>query len=135
MTTDCVNTKSSAVSVWIFAGVDGRERVATFPSGSPVEKVNEAAEAWRPDRSKASVPAVILLADRVARTDGLTPRRAGVSTFEFISFRSFVITFFLVFCFRDSDWNEGLDADAVTVTQAIRRFHRSKRIRVAFAWV
>ena len=45
------------------------------------------------------MPAVILLADRVARTDGLTPRRAGVSTFEFISFRSFVITFFLVLVF------------------------------------
>ena len=47
-------------------------------------------------------------------TDGLTPRRAGVSTFVFVSFRSFVITFFLVLVFRASDWSEGLDADAFT---------------------
>ena len=54
------------------------------------------------------MPAVILLPDRVARTDALTPRRAGVSTFVFVSFRCFVITFFLVLVFRASDWSEGL---------------------------
>ena len=37
--------KSSAVSVWIFPGVGGRDSVPIFPSGTPVEKVKEAAEA------------------------------------------------------------------------------------------
>ena len=38
-------TKSSAVSVWILPGLDGRERVAIFPSGLPVEKEKGVADA------------------------------------------------------------------------------------------
>ena len=53
MKVPCVRMKSSAVSVWIFPGLAGRESVAIFPSGSPVEKEKEAAEAWDGTRSKA----------------------------------------------------------------------------------
>src|ERR1044071_5432517 len=48
--------KSSAVSVCSLPALGGRDSVAIFPSGSPVEKENEAAEVCHPSRSAA--PAV-----------------------------------------------------------------------------
>jgi len=45
--------KSSAVSVWIFPGLEGRDSVPIFPSGSPVEKEKDPAEAWLTNRNKA----------------------------------------------------------------------------------
>ena len=45
--------KSSAVSVWICPVLGGRESVPIFPSGSPVEKEKEAAEACAANKSKA----------------------------------------------------------------------------------
>src|SRR6266436_5029164 len=45
MSTHWLRTKSSAVSVWMSVAVGTRDRVAIFPSGSPVEKVNDWAEA------------------------------------------------------------------------------------------
>src|SRR5882672_5364414 len=83
--------KSSAVSVWILPGLGERERVAIFPSGLPVEKEKEAAEAPETIRSKPSAPtAVVLLADKAANT--VSPRRwrVGVS-FVFVLFRSLII--------------------------------------------
>ena len=52
MTTQFVTVKSSAVSVWIFPGLGGRESVAILPSGLPVEKEKEAAEAGDASKSK-----------------------------------------------------------------------------------
>src|SRR6185503_13723952 len=95
MTTACVARKSSAVSVWILPGLDGRESVAIFPSGSPVEKIKEAAEACEASRSKASAPAVVLLAERAANTNFPSRRRAGVSFIDFVLFSSVIITCFL----------------------------------------
>ena len=87
--------KSSAVSVWSLPGPDGRERVAIFPSGSPVEKVKEAAEAWKPSSSKARALAVVFLMERFDHANRPRPRSAVVSFLVFVSFRSFVITSFI----------------------------------------
>ena len=53
MTMDWVRMKSSAVSVWICPVLGGRDSVPIFPSGSPVEKEKEAAEACAANKSKA----------------------------------------------------------------------------------
>src|SRR5262249_49161034 len=66
MTTACVTTKSSAVSVWILPRLGGRERVAIFPSASPVEKEKEAADARETRKSKASAPTAVLPAEKAA---------------------------------------------------------------------
>jgi hypothetical protein len=59
MTIAWVVKKSSAVSVCSFVGLAGTERVAIFPSGSPVAKVNTAAEAWPARTSEVSTPRAI----------------------------------------------------------------------------
>src|SRR5437867_125940 len=109
--------KSSAVSVWNLPGLDGRERVAIFPSGSPVENEKEAAEAWRTSSSKARAPAALFLVERAAHPNSPGPRIAGVSFVVFILFRSFVITGFIYV--------------SAFLTGA-KRGRRSKRIRFAF---
>src|SRR5437879_5797132 len=90
MTTDWVATKSSAVSVWILPGLEGRESVAIFPSGSPVEKEKEAAEAsgaiWR----KASAMAVVELAESAAQTNCSNRPRIGAAFFNFVSLHSLI---------------------------------------------
>src|SRR5258708_16060692 len=48
-----LKTKSSAVSVWTLPGLAGLERVAIFPSGLPVEKMKELADAGAASRSEA----------------------------------------------------------------------------------
>src|SRR4051794_20406212 len=53
MTEVWVKTKSSAVSVWIFPLLAGRDSVPILPSGSPVEKENGAAVTCDPLPSKA----------------------------------------------------------------------------------
>src|SRR6058998_4124743 len=84
--------KSSAVSVWILPGLGGRERVAIFPSGLPVEKEKEAAEAPETSRSKPSAPApAALLADKAANTVSPSRRRVGVSFIVFVLFRSLIM--------------------------------------------
>src|SRR5689334_7747779 len=57
-TTELLTTKSSAVSVCWLPGAAGRERVAIFPSGSPVEKKKGAADAREATRKEASAPSV-----------------------------------------------------------------------------
>src|SRR6185369_6017037 len=81
--------KSSAVSVWILPRLDGRERVAIFPSGWPVENEKEAAEAWEASRSKASTPPAVFVAENAANTNRGARRRGDVSVIMFILFRSF----------------------------------------------
>src|SRR5881394_3321435 len=88
MTIDCATTKSSAVSVWLLPALAGRERVATFPSGSPVEKEKGAAEAPATSSSSANAPAVVLLVESAVQ------RRAGVSLIVFV----FFIIMFLMVC-------------------------------------
>jgi hypothetical protein len=49
-----VSIKSSAVSVCIFPGPGGRDNVAILPSGSPVEKENNDAEAGEASNREAN---------------------------------------------------------------------------------
>ena len=53
-TTCDVTMKSSAVSVWIVPELGGRESVPIFPSGLPVEKEKELAEACAAVNRKAA---------------------------------------------------------------------------------
>src|SRR5262245_55881168 len=73
MTTACVTTKSSAVSVCILPGLEGRHSEAIFPSGCPVEKENEAAETRPTSRSNVNAATVALLAEK-ARPNCLSRR-------------------------------------------------------------
>src|ERR1043165_6535722 len=91
--------KSSAVSVWILPEPDGRERVAIFPSGLPVEKEKEAAGASETSKSKLSAPMAVLLADKAAFTSGSSRRGVGVSSIVFVLFRSLIIICFVVHLF------------------------------------
>src|ERR1051325_840237 len=95
MTALCVRVKSSAVSVWIFPALEGRESVAILPSGFPVEKEKEAAVAWDPAPSKA--PRVAAKARIAVLTpvvlSKLTPACAGA-----VSWVEFVVLFF-IYCF------------------------------------
>src|SRR6266581_7977082 len=92
-------TKSSAVSVWILPGLAGRERVAIFPSGEPVENEKEAAEARETSRSKAIVITTVLWAESAANPNGHNRRRTGVSFIDFVLLRSFIITCSIVCLF------------------------------------
>src|SRR6185369_2289120 len=88
--------KSSAVSVWILPGLDARERVAIFPSGSPVEKEKEAADACNTSRSKASAPRMILFVGRAGCATCPSQRRVGVSFIDLILFRSLIDFIWLI---------------------------------------
>src|ERR1044071_1784746 len=79
MTTACGTTKSSAVSVWILPGPDGRESVAIFPSGSPDEKEKEAAVAFAVRRSNARALTVVLLAESIVNPNRRLRRQPGAS--------------------------------------------------------
>src|SRR6476661_6046129 len=77
-------TKSSAVSVWIDVAVAGRDRVAIFPSGLPVEKEKIEAEPRDASSRKASAPTLVLLAQSADRTSEPSRRRVGVGFIVFI---------------------------------------------------
>src|SRR3954447_7025185 len=87
MTTACVTTRSSAVSVWSLPVLAGRARVATFPSGLPVEKANGLAGAWAASRSKAIAPPVILL-----------EASDGMALIMFVLFRWFIVFILFIAC-------------------------------------
>src|SRR5215471_1842328 len=106
MTTACVTAKSSAVSVWILPTLDGRESVAIFPSGSPVEKEKEAADARETRRSKASAPTAVLPAESAPDKNRTGRSIAGRSFIVFGLFRSFFITGSFLICLCASDWDE-----------------------------
>src|SRR5438874_1185743 len=97
MTIEFVVLKSSAVSVWIPPALGGRETVAIFPSGLPVEKEKEPAEACPTSSSEARAPTAVLLVDSPANTKGFSQRRVGVSFVVCFLSRLFIITYFLVY--------------------------------------
>src|SRR5437762_9561487 len=86
-----VRMKSSVVSVWILPGLDGRESVAIFPSGAPVEKEKEAADAREASGSKARATTEVLWAESAANPNSRNRRRTGVSFIDFVLLRSFII--------------------------------------------
>src|SRR6267142_2547731 len=94
--------KSSAVSVWILPGLDGRESVAIFPSGSPVEKEKEAAVAFAIRQSNATAPKVVLPAESSANPNRPIRRQAGAS-FCVLFLLIMIVCF--IFGFRASDWS------------------------------
>ena len=66
--------KSSAVSVWIFPVMEGRDNVPILPSGVPVEKTNESAAAGGATASKppkVAVRAKTVLIELIPRNLGL----------------------------------------------------------------
>src|ERR1043165_7011208 len=97
MTTVCVTTKSSAVSVWILPGLAGRESVAIFPSGSPVEKEKEAAFALAIRQSSSSAPRDVLLAESSAKPSRPIRRHVGAS-FCVIFLLFIIVCFIFGFC-------------------------------------
>src|SRR6476660_4784672 len=89
MTEVCVRRKSSAVSVWIFPSLAGRDSVAILPSGFPVENVKEAAAAEDPAPGKA--PSV---AAKASKTAFVLSRLKLVFT-DIVSLVGFVVLFFI----------------------------------------
>src|SRR5439155_23827546 len=99
--------------------------ISTGTSGARLSM--PAARAARPPpRSKPSAPTGVLLADRVARTDDFAARRTDIPFF--VSFCSFVITSFILFCFCVSDWREemsSLQTDQIRFCVGLRNRHES----------
>jgi len=90
--------KSSACLSLDVPGLDGRDRVATFPSDRRSKRKREQPEAWRPESAKANAPTVDLLTEITANAKRLQPAKGRRFTIILVVLRTFFITFSII-CF------------------------------------